>query len=495
MRLHKRVRIQLVLFIIIALVAGAVMLFGYVKLPALLFGVGRYTVTVELPEAGGIYESGNVTYSGTEVGRVVDVRLTDTGVEAVLSLKSNINIPSDLDAQVHSQSAIGEQYVALQPRNATAAPLKNGDVIPRNRTSVPPNINSVLDATNRGLETIPQDNLRTVIDESYIAIGGLGPDIARFVKGSTQLAIDARTNLDHLVGLIDQSQPVLDTQTDTAPAIWAWAANLAAITGGLRHNDAAVAGVLHQGPRSAEQARELMQRLQPSVPILMANLASVGEVALTYQPALEQILVLLPQGVANMQAGGIPNLNTKQDYQGAFLDFNLNLNLPPPCTTGFLPAQQRRSANMTDYPDAPSGDLYCRIPQDSMFNVRGARNYPCITDPGKRAPTARMCESDEQYVALNDGNNWKGDPNATLSGQDIPQLSADAPAPESTMSAAEPVPAPAPELPLVVGAQYDPATGTYLGPDGRVYTQSNLARSANGRQTWQTMLYPSEAGR
>ena len=74
-------------------------------------------------------------------------------------------------------------------------------------------------------------------------------------------------------------------------------------------------------------------------------------------------------------------------------------------------------ASLEDYPDRPAGDLYCRVPQDSPFNVRGARNYPCLTVPGKRAPTVKMCESDEQYVPLNDGYNWKGDPNATLSGQ------------------------------------------------------------------------------
>ncbi len=33
-----------------------------------------------------------------------------------------------------------------------------------------------------------------------------------------------------------------------------------------------------------------------------------------------------------------------------------------------------------------------------------------------------MCESNENYVPLNDGYNWKGDPNATLSGQAVPQL-------------------------------------------------------------------------
>ncbi len=76
---------------------------------------------------------------------------------------------------MHSQSAVGEQYVALLPRNGNAPPLKDGDVIPRDRTSVPPDINTLLDATNRGLQAIPQDNLKTAIDEAYTAVGGLGP--------------------------------------------------------------------------------------------------------------------------------------------------------------------------------------------------------------------------------------------------------------------------------------------------------------------------------
>ena len=35
-------------------------------------------------------------------------------------------------------------------------------------------------------------------------------------RAPPQLAIDARTNLDPLVALIDQSQPVLDSQVDTS---------------------------------------------------------------------------------------------------------------------------------------------------------------------------------------------------------------------------------------------------------------------------------------
>jgi phospholipid/cholesterol/gamma-HCH transport system substrate-binding protein len=478
----RQIVIQLLIFSLLAAIALGIMVFGYMRLPALV-GIGQYRVTVELPESGGLYPRGNVTYRGTQVGIVKSVNVTDTGVAAELSLDSGIKIPADVEAEVHSQSAVGELYVTLLPRSGEGPVLTDGDVIPQDRTRVPTDVNKVLDATNRGLAAIPRDNLKTAVDEAYIAVGGLGPEISRLVHGGTALAIDARKNLDPLTTLIDQSKPILDTQTDTSGSIQAWASNLATITDQLRSQDTAVAGILEKGPGAADEVRALFDRLRPTLPIVLANLVSIGEVAVTYQPSLEQLLVLLPQGTATTAAIGVAKRNTKQDYMGDYLFLNLNLNLPPPCTTGFLPAQQRRSPTFEDYPDRPAGDVYCRIPQDAPFNVRGARNLPCETVPGKRAPTVKLCESNEYYVPLNDGYNWKGDPNATLSGQPIPQLP-----PGSPPAQAAPPPGPAP--PPIAAAEYDPATGTYVGPDGRVYTQSNLARSATEEQTWQTMLLP-----
>src|SRR5215213_9598387 len=465
MRITRPTWVRLAILAVVSVIAFSFMVFDYMKLPQLLFGLGEYTVRVQLPQSGGLYARANVTYRGTEVGLVKDVQITDTGVEAVLQLDSDVAIPSNLRAEVHSQTAVGEQYVALLPEAGQSPPLKNGDVIPRSRTSVPPDVNTLLDDANRGLQAIPRDNLKTTIDEAYVAFGGLGPELTRFIKGSTTLAIDARSNLDALTNVVDNVGPILDTQTDTSDSVQA-------------------------GP-AADEVQALFERLQPTLPIVLANLVSLGDVAVTYRDNIEQILVLLPQGTAAMQGINVPNRGTKQDYKGAFLSFNLNLNVPPVCNTGFLPAQQVRSNAFEDYPDRIKGDLYCRIPQDSMNNVRGARNTPCVTRPGKRAPTVKMCESDENYVPLNDGFNWKGDPNATLSGQDVPQLS-----PEVPSGAVPPVPgAPPPAAPPggpppIAAAEYDPATGTYVGPDGKVYTQSNLAQDATKDRGWQDMLLP-----
>ncbi len=485
MRMTRRIWIQIAILLAVTGISFAYMAFGYMRLPTLLFGYGHYRVTVELPEAGGLYERANVSYRGTTVGLVENVILTDAGeVEAVLSLRSDLPISSDVDAEVHSRSAVGEQYVALLPVSDDAPPLADGDVIPRDRTSVPPDINTLLDATNTGLRAIPGDNLRTLIDESYTAFGGLGPEISRFVKGSTDLAIDAKANLRELTDLVDNVAPILDTQTGTADSIETWASNLADITGQLHRQDRAVASVLQKGPAAADQVRQLFDRVNPTLPVVMANLADIAPVLVTYSPAIEQLLVLIPMGNQIQQGTGVANRENKLDYKGAFLSFNLNLNLPPPCTTGFLPASQMRDASHEDAPDRTEDDLYCRIPQDAMFNVRGARNYPCIGRPGKRAPTARICESDEEYMPLNDGLNWKGDPNATLSGQDVPHRppagSSEAPAQAGVVEQQS--------IPPIAVATYDPSTGTYVGPDGQLHRQGDLAPTAE--RTLESLLVP-----
>jgi phospholipid/cholesterol/gamma-HCH transport system substrate-binding protein len=276
---------------------------------------------------------------------------------------------------------------------------------------------------------------------------------------------------------------VLNSQVQTADSIATWAQRMASITGQFKAQDAAFADLLTVGAPALNESKALFDRVAAALPLLLANLVSLGDIAVTYRNDLEQLLVLFPQGTAVMSAIALADSGVKQAYKGIYLDFNLNLNLPPPCTTGFLPAQQQRIPTFQDSPDRAPGDLYCRVPQDSPWNVRGARNIPCETVPGKRAPTVKMCESDEQYVPLNDGYNWKGDPNATLSGQDVPQL------PPGSPPAQGPPPASAPALPIAA-AEYDPATGTYVGPDGHLYAQSDLSQTAPKERTWQSMLIP-----
>jgi phospholipid/cholesterol/gamma-HCH transport system substrate-binding protein len=293
--------------------------------------------------------------------------------------------------------------------------------------------------------------------------------------------------------------PLLESQIDSADSIQAWAAHLAHISKDVQTGEqdgGNFGGWLRKIGPTFDTLREVIDRVEPTLPDAVANLDQIGGVALTYRDNVEALLVQIPQIVADAQAIQLADKDLKGPYKGLGLSFNLNLNWPPACTTGFFPVQQQRSAAFEDTPPRPPGLVYCRIPQDSNFNaVRGARNYPCETRPGKRAATVKQCESTEPYIPLNDGFAWKGDPNATLTGQGVPQFDPGDPIPAG-FPGGPPAPtgqAPAASLgqgPPIAAAQYDPATGEYVGPDGQRYKQPTLAGGAGKQRTWQQMLTP-----
>jgi phospholipid/cholesterol/gamma-HCH transport system substrate-binding protein len=488
LRLNRRTWIQLAVLTLVTVVSCGAMAFNFMKLPQTLFGVGEYNVTVDLPQSGGLYQTSVVTYRGTDVGQVKSVEVTATGVRALLALRSGVKVPSSVQASVHSRSAIGEQYIELTPlpgKGEQSRPLRAGDIIPAGHVDVPVDIGRLLDMTNRALQAIPRDNLHTVIDETNRAVGGLGPELSRIVDGSTALAIRGGQTVDPLAALIDQSPAVLNSQVQTSDSIATWANRTAAIMAQFKAQDAAVRELLTEGTSGIEEGRALLDRVSPTLPVLFANLVSLGDIAVVYRHDIEQLLVLLPQGIAGMAAIVVPSSNTKQEYRGAQLDFNLNINLPPPCTTGYLPPTQRRSPASVDAPDRPAAELYCRVPQDSDFNVRGVRNIPCEAKPWKRAPTVEICESDEEYVPLNEGYNWKGDPNATTTGQGVPQYP---PGQDPRLPPPRGTAPPPPQAPLSV-ATYDPANGDYVGPDGHHYTEADLAHPR--AKNWQSLLVPT----
>jgi len=108
-----------------------------------------------------------------------------------------------------------------------------------------------------------------------------------------------------------------------------------------------------------------------------------------------------------------------------------------------------------------------------MFNV-ACTQHPVRDPPGKRAPTVKMCESDENYVPLNDGLNWKGD-RTDVVGAGLPQLP---PGRHSNRCAAAPSPI----------AAVDTTQPRFILDDG-TSTRIQPGRGAGAPQTWQSMCY------
>ncbi|MEY8015991.1 MULTISPECIES: MCE family protein [Mycobacterium] len=504
--LTRFVRVQLVIFTIASVIGISVMVVEYLQVPTLL-GIGRMTVTLELPGTGGLYRFSNVTYRGVEVGKVTEVRPTRAGAAATLSLQTSPKIPANLHAAVLSVSAVGEQYVDLQPVTSAGPYLADGSVIPAARTSIPQAVGPMLDQVSLLIDSIPKNKVSGLLDETFKAFNGSGYDMGSLLDSSSRLIGDANANAERSRALIDDSKPLLEGQAQSTAAIRTWARSLAGISGQLVADDPQTRVLLRAAPSAADEAARLFNQAKPTLPVLLANLTTLGQVGVTYHPSLEQLLVLLPPTIAATQSYGVPKNNPTGFSLG---DFTLTINDPPACTVGFLPPSSWRSPEDTTVIDTPDG-LYCKLPQDSPIGVRGARNYPCMGHPGKRAPTVEICDSDKPFEPLAIRQHVLGpypmDPN--LIAQGIPPDDRTSfndnifgpvdgtPPPPSSPVPDGGVPAAAPSAyapqggagPSVAIATYDPRTGRYAGPDGTVYRQSDLVAHA-GRRSWKD-LFPT----
>src|ERR1700684_1127151 len=207
-------------------------------------GIGQYTLKAELPASGGLYPTANVTYRGITVGRVTDVEPTEHGAEATMSIASSYKIPVDTVANVHSVSAVGEQYLDLVSSGNPGRYLSEGQTITKG--TVPAEIGPALDTANRGLSALPKDKIGKLLDETAESVGGLGPALQRLVDSTQAIVSDFKTNIDQVDDIIQNSAPILDSQAVSSNAIERWAHNLNVLGGEAASQDAHVKSVLTQ---------------------------------------------------------------------------------------------------------------------------------------------------------------------------------------------------------------------------------------------------------
>ncbi|HEX7321694.1 MAG TPA: MlaD family protein [Mycobacterium sp.] len=399
--LTNLIKRQLILFGIITLVALVTLGWYYLRIPTLM-GIGQYQLKADLPASGGLYPTANVTYRGTTVGKVTDLQPTDTGAQATLSIDKHFKVPVDSSANVHSVSAVGEQYLDLVSEGNPGKYFAPGATITKG--TVPAEIGPVLDAANRGLAVLPKDKVSALLDESAEAAAGLGPSLQRLVDATQAIAGDFKNQITDVHNIIVNSGPIIDSQASTGGDIERWARNLNKLAGQAAEKDPQVKNLLRQGAPTEEQLTATLGDVRESLPATLANTAIVTDMAKKYLPGLEEVLVLLPALV-----GAIETFTTPFPDRGTFGVPAGFINPPPPCFTGYVPASAWRAPADVSLAELPD-ENWCKIPKDAQNVVRGVRNIPCMDVPGKRAATPKECRSDKPYVPWGT-NPWYGDPN------------------------------------------------------------------------------------
>ncbi|UQA95749.1 MCE family protein [Streptomyces halobius] len=362
----RMVKIQLLAFATVTAVGVSYVGARYTGIGDALLDRG-YTVRAEFAESGGIFQGAEVTYRGVPVGRVGQLELAGSGgVSVALDIEDGARIPADTLAVVAHRSAIGEQYVDLQPRTDSGPLLKDGGTIARGDTRVPLATTELVLSVDRLVNSVGKEDLRVTVDELGKAFKGTGPHLSRLVDSGNELVESASGSLPETIRLIEDSRKVLKTQSEQGSAIRSFSSDLADLTDELKSRDGDIRRLIGSSAPAAHEVDSLLKANRTQLPVLLGNLISGGQITVARLPGVEQALVTFPVTVAGSYTV-VPGDGTTHFGMVAGKDE------PAPCRQGYG-TQRRDPADTSDRP-ANTG-ARCTAPRGGDTSVRGAQNAP-----------------------------------------------------------------------------------------------------------------------
>ncbi|RBM12569.1 hypothetical protein DI005_32645 [Prauserella sp. PE36] len=267
------------------------------------------TVTVRMPDTGGATIGSQVTYRGVGVGEVTDVRIagSGTGVDVVLSVDPDSRIPAGATAVVTMDSPLAILRVDLRPEHENPPYLADGAVIEGEDTRRPLPLETLLEDFMALADTLPADDVAVVGEALATGLSGTAPELTRTVDNVRELLDLARERTPQIQRIIDNGRLLAD-----GGRLRELTSALRSLTGSLRGNEPAIRTLLHDVPAPTRQVVDLMRENEPALATLLGNLVSTTQLVGMRAPAVEQLLISMPQAFGEL--GGIVKGDTASFY-------------------------------------------------------------------------------------------------------------------------------------------------------------------------------------
>ncbi len=368
----RRTKVQLVAFAIITLLGVSFVGARYAQLDRLVWDQS-YTVVAHYPESGGIFAGGEVTYRGVRVGKVSKLELTGDGVDVHLEIDNEWDqIPLDSRALVGNRSAVGEQYVEIQPNDDVDDSdefLEDGSEI--DEVAIPISTEKLLGDIAATVSSVDRGALQTTVSELGTAFAGTGEDLQRIIDTGNSFIETADENFEVTTALIRDSNVVLQTQSDSAGSLRTFATQLRVFSRAVVGADKDLRKVIDSGSFTANQLRTFLEQNEAEVADLLNNVIQTGRVVVANLDGLRTLFIAYP-----ILLEGSFGVVAKNASTGLYeTHVGLILGTTTPCYAGYEGTQKRSPANVEDW-NLNLGAKCTEPPTKS--NPRGTQNLPRV---------------------------------------------------------------------------------------------------------------------
>lgn len=162
-----------------------------------------YTVTAVFPHAAGLSPGDRVRVAGIDVGSVSSIERDQAAnaVVAKLEMKESVEVSADARASIRLRSLLGAKFVDLAD-DGRGPRLEPGGTIPLEHTSVPADLDQLLNAVGGFIEPLDVDAVNAVLGSFSEAIDGKGPELGKLIDQLGTLAGELAVRDDELDRLI-----------------------------------------------------------------------------------------------------------------------------------------------------------------------------------------------------------------------------------------------------------------------------------------------------
>lgn len=354
---RRRAWLSALALVMTLVVATAYLLFGALQVNPF---ASSYRLTVELPQSAGLLPDQDVTLRGVQIGRVERLDITPGGVNAVVNVKSAVQIPTSSAVRVSGLSPAGEQYIDFVPEEQTGPFFADGAVIGQDRATVPVSLAELLANADGALAQADTEKLELIRRE--LGLSEAGPQkLADIVDGGTFLLSTLDSVLPETSSLLRTSQVVFTLVADKNAGIDVASDNLTESFAGINRMRDGYRRLTDQTPGVLNNVDNLFLDNSDTMVQLLGNLSTTSRLLYLRVPALNALFpkhrtsVLDALGSA-MHDGGL--WGTAEVYPRYTCDYGTP-KLPP---------------SAADYPE-PFMYTYCRDDHPGVL-VRGAKNAP-----------------------------------------------------------------------------------------------------------------------
>ena len=291
-----RIRINLIAFLVISAV-----LIYLMATQVLTLLQGRDSVNAIFTDAGGVFTNQEVTYRGTTVGQVGEMRVVPEGVKIELIIKDEYQIPKEgIEARVMFKSAVGEQFVDLLPASSNEPYLEDGDEIPLDQTSIPVSTQALLSTTQSVLEGVPPESLAGAINSLAEGLAGNGSDIALMLESLADLSDLFAQRAPEVVGILRDGTTVgdafLKSRTDFANAI----RDLINVADLLADNRPTIERLLNGANLLSDELVRLLQENRDVLNRVIIELADINAFQAAKAEDINELIHKLPIALQNV---------------------------------------------------------------------------------------------------------------------------------------------------------------------------------------------------